>query len=221
MTDIDINAFFGCTSLKDITLPTTLEYASSAFSNSGIVTAAFRDGATKVPDSIFRDCKNLKNVYLPDSLKVINDQSFQNCTSLETIEIPENVWLMNRYAFFGCTSLKSVIIPKSVTKIYPKAVGYINEETVEKDFVIYGYRNTEAQRYANENNIKFVPLDKDLLGDVDLNGEVNIFDVTLVQLYSAQSTTLTDEQLANADVNGDGYVNIFDATAIQLMLAGF
>ena len=59
-----------------------------------------------------------------------------------------------------------------------------------------------------------------MIGDVDMNGVVNIFDATLVQKYSSKVTNLDEYQLINADANYDGVVNIFDATEIQRMIAG-
>lgn len=58
-----------------------------------------------------------------------------------------------------------------------------------------------------------------LLGDVDLNGEVSIKDVTLLQKYLASMESLDEQQFANAKVMKDGSVSIVNATAIQKYLA--
>ena len=58
-----------------------------------------------------------------------------------------------------------------------------------------------------------------LLGDVDLDGKVNINDVTELQRHLAEYLTLTKTALANADFNRDGKVTIDDATSLQRMLA--
>lgn len=59
----------------------------------------------------------------------------------------------------------------------------------------------------------------DILGDVNLDGEVNINDVTLIQLYLAGlKKDLSGDMLTNADFNSDGVLNINDATAIQIKL---
>lgn len=58
------------------------------------------------------------------------------------------------------------------------------------------------------------------IGDVDMNGEINIRDATLIQMYLAFLTTFTDQQIALADFDGSGSVNVRDATAIQLYLVG-
>ena len=59
-----------------------------------------------------------------------------------------------------------------------------------------------------------------LSGDVNLDGVVDINDVTLIQKYIAALTlNLSDDQLSNADFNRDGVININDATAIQKHIA--
>lgn len=45
-----------------------------------------------------------------------------------------------------------------------------------------------------------------VLGDIDLDGDVDLADTVLLEQYIAQYTTLTEDQLANADTNADGEV---------------
>ena len=59
-----------------------------------------------------------------------------------------------------------------------------------------------------------------IIGDVNMDGEVNIFDVTQIQLYAAEYREFNDDEMFVADVNFDGEVNIFDATQIQRYIAG-
>lgn len=58
-----------------------------------------------------------------------------------------------------------------------------------------------------------------LLGDVNLDGKVNIKDVTAIQKHIAFVKALSDEGYKLADFKADGKVNIKDATAIQKFLA--
>lgn len=53
------------------------------------------------------------------------------------------------------------------------------------DFIIYGYKNTMAEIYAEKNNLNFIALD--LQGDPNQDGEVNIADVVAVSSYVADS----------------------------------
>lgn len=60
---------------------------------------------------------------------------------------------------------------------------------------------------------------KALLGDVNLDGKINIKDATAIQKHIAKLADLDDNNLKVADVNGDGKVNIKDATEIQKYIA--
>ena len=59
-----------------------------------------------------------------------------------------------------------------------------------------------------------------LLGDVTLDGQVNITDATEIQKYLAGSVEFSEVRKLNADVNGDGNISITDATTIQKIIAG-
>lgn len=58
------------------------------------------------------------------------------------------------------------------------------------------------------------------LGDVNLDGKIDILDATEIQKYKAELTEFSEKQLAVADTNGDGTVNVLDATQIQKFKAG-
>ena len=59
-----------------------------------------------------------------------------------------------------------------------------------------------------------------LYGDVNLDGKVNINDVTALQSYFARKIDAPAGLTTHGDTNTDGKVNIYDATVIQLYLAG-
>ena len=71
---------------------------------------------------------------------------------------------------------------------------------------------------------KWIPYEEPksgIMGDVDLNGRVNIFDVTVIQRAGIEMKTLSDWQQTLGDVNGDGRVSILDATCVQRYIAEF
>ena len=53
------------------------------------------------------------------------------------------------------------------------------------------------------------------VGDVDMDDEITILDVTLLQRYLANINELTPEQLMYADVDDNGEVEVLDATILQ------
>ena len=58
-----------------------------------------------------------------------------------------------------------------------------------------------------------------LLGDINLNGKLDISDATTLQMHLAELVELSDEALSVADINADGRIDINDATTIQKILA--
>lgn len=54
-----------------------------------------------------------------------------------------------------------------------------------------------------------------LLGDADLNNDVDIIDVTMIRRYDCKLSQMSDKALMSSDVDFDGSVNIIDATWIQ------
>ena len=67
------------------------------------------------------------------------------------------------------------------------------------------------------------PTEKILIGDVNLNGAINVLDATAVQKYIVKLITLSDKALiaaARCDADGeDDIVNVKDATYIQMYVA--
>ncbi|MER2081347.1 MAG: dockerin type I repeat-containing protein, partial [Ruminococcus sp.] len=88
--------------------------------------------------------------------------------------------------------------------------------------VIYCYSGSYAESFAISNEIPYVLLAPQYeIGDVNMNGQVEITDVTLLQQHLAEILTLSEDQLLLADMNQDGEADIGDATGIQFKIAGF
>lgn len=85
VTRIRSSAFYGCTSLRTISIPTTI---NSIF------------------DAAFRGCASLQYVILPNSVTTIRDQAFCNCTALSSIFIPDSITTFGNDVFLGCDNLQ-------------------------------------------------------------------------------------------------------------------
>ena len=103
------------------------------------------------------------------------------------------------------------------------------------DFVINGYSQTAAESYAEISGLKFVDLgtqereasgelfDYNVFkkGDVNLDGKIDIDDVTLIQKWLADYEELSAIQRCNAIVcESYSKINIDNATDIQKYIAG-
>ena len=60
-----------------------------------------------------------------------------------------------------------------------------------------------------------------MVGDVDMNGKVDVNDVTLIMKYNVDLINLSSERAELADVNNDGYVDVLDVTLLQQYIAGY
>ncbi|MBQ7634410.1 MAG: leucine-rich repeat domain-containing protein, partial [Bacteroidaceae bacterium] len=96
VTSIGDDAFYKCTGLTSITIPSSV---------------------TSIGDWAFYGCKGLTSITIPSSVTSIGGWAFAGCTGLTSVTIPSSVTSIGRYAFYDCTGLTSITIPSSVTSI--------------------------------------------------------------------------------------------------------
>jgi hypothetical protein len=87
LTTIGYEAFYGCTYLTGITLPS---------------------GLKTIGDYAFFGCSGLDSVSLPAGLETVGASAFESCTSLTGITLPSSLKTIGGYAFLGCYKLASV-----------------------------------------------------------------------------------------------------------------
>ena len=74
------------------------------------------EGVTEIFEYAFYECKNLEEIELPNSLKLIDKSAFKDCISLKKLEIPSGVTSIRAAAFSNCDSLTGkLFIPKNVS----------------------------------------------------------------------------------------------------------
>ena len=93
---------------------------SSAFTANPKITTfdelRFFTGVETINNSAFDNCKNLRSVTLPSSLKVIDCYAFHCCFSLKAIVLPSHLEKIEKKAFISC-DLEEIFIPASTTFI--------------------------------------------------------------------------------------------------------
>ena len=67
----------------------------------------------------FYENKNIQEVILPDTLRIIENNAFNLCENLEKITFPEGLERIDDNAFCNCLDLVSITVPNSI-----KYVGY-------------------------------------------------------------------------------------------------
>lgn len=107
---------FASSSVKNVIIEGTPEFGNYIFKDSQLESIAFNNETEKLGTYMFQNCKNLKNITLPDALTAIPNYLFDN-TPISSMVIPEGVETIGSYSFRDCVNLTEIVIPASVTKI--------------------------------------------------------------------------------------------------------
>lgn len=117
---------------------------------------AIREGTVEISDGAFMrfQDKDVTNIYIPNSVRIIGDNAFEHCIGLTGITIPDSVQVIGDNAFGGCTGLTSITIPDSVQAIGDGAFGgctNLNEITIPGSAVLGSslFKNLGAQPILN------------------------------------------------------------------------
>ena len=119
VTTIGNRAFYGCTGLTSITIPSSVtNIGQSAFIFcESLTSVTIPNSVTTIGKSAFRDCTGLTSVTIPNSVTTIGQDAFSGCSRLTSVEIPNSVTNIGISAFQGCSGLISVTIGNGVTTI--------------------------------------------------------------------------------------------------------
>ncbi|MBR4200312.1 MAG: leucine-rich repeat domain-containing protein, partial [Oscillospiraceae bacterium] len=75
------------------------------------------NSVTRFGDEVFRGCSALTKVNIPSGISIIPYGTFRDCQKLTQITLPKSVTVLDDFAFYGCTALESIQIPDHVEKI--------------------------------------------------------------------------------------------------------
>lgn len=146
------------------------DYGKVFNENEAIKTVTIEDGVTSVGAEAFMLCRNLEEVFLPqtlseigrgafsytaltdvilpDKITVLEDYTFRNCDKLEYVELSENIITIGSCVFESCDSLRKIILPDGLQTIETKAFSNCPiTDLVIPDSVTAIYGGAFATRY--------------------------------------------------------------------------
>lgn len=108
LVSLGANAFKDSASLKEITLPASLNSYSNAFAGSLIEKVKIEEGATNISDQGFLQASKLVDVDMPSTMTNIGEQAFSQ-TALTEFTVSKSLRTLGKDAFLRTTSLQTVI----------------------------------------------------------------------------------------------------------------
>ncbi len=123
VTAIGDRAFFGCSSLQHIVVPSSVvSIGESAFEGCSSLNSCQIDTAgtvlTAVNKKAFKNCSSLKYVVFPNTVTQGDwTEIFSGCASLVNTNIPSAIVEIGAYAYCGCEKLSSLRMHNNVEKI--------------------------------------------------------------------------------------------------------
>ena len=109
--EIPDNAFFGCSSVREIVLPEGIRtIGRRAFYGCERITAVILpDSVTAIGDDAYHGCTRLASFEGGSGLTTLGIQTFMDCLSLASVSLPDGVTHLPNACFWGCVSLETVI----------------------------------------------------------------------------------------------------------------
>lgn len=126
VTEIGYGAFYECSNLININLPSVATIGGTAFYRCNGLVNIDLSLVTSIGNRAFSNCSNLTSIELP-LVTDIKDEAFRECGSLKTIELPAATTIGSN-AFLR-SALKNVTLGSNLTSISYSAFSYCSSLT--------------------------------------------------------------------------------------------
>ena len=153
------NMLNGCTNLEKLTIPfasTSKAYAYNGNNNGySEVSDLFVNTWTATCNAALKDYA-IKTIEVTGGTHIPNS-AFYQMDMLKEVIIPKTITNIDANAFYQCTGLDKITITNRKCNIYD------SENTIAEETVIYGYKDSTSQNYADSYSRIFVPIDGEII----------------------------------------------------------
>lgn len=148
LTYLGDKCFLGCSSLEKIVIPSNItKLSSQSFEGcTRLSHVEFPSTFTSLGGSCFRDCVGLTSLEFPPSFTFFGNRCFENCTNLESLVIPASVENLGQGSFYRCDNIKTVRFLGKVPKINESSLINTASLYVPKDY-LQDYKKAIGNKY--------------------------------------------------------------------------
>lgn len=100
----------------------------------------------------------ITSVHISEGITSVPDNAFLDSEKLEDIIISDSVSSVGKNAFAG-TGSSFIIIHPQLKNIGDCSIGYDKELESRSDFVVYGTKDSAAEKYASDKKLKFIAVE--------------------------------------------------------------
>jgi hypothetical protein len=214
ITELPIFAFLGCYSLKEITIPASIQAINEGAFYYCYQLAKINTGRNVkfIANEAFSKCSRLKEAIVGDNVNVVSEWAFRDCVALEKLTLGERVDSVASLAFDGCKAIKSITVKAENPPLLPSADCF--PENIYHQATLYVPEISQMDYYLCDVWTLFehqeVITDTSIPGDVNGDGEITIADVNVLINGILDVSSVE----GSMDVNDDGEVTIADVNVL-------
>ena len=134
------NAFWGCSSIRDIIIEGSASIGDRTFYNCKNLRSVMLSNVTSIGKEAFKGCKKLRSITLPNSLTELDSRAFLDCPDIEYINIPTAMTEIKQTSFFCFKNVRRFHIHKGIRSIEWgafSACASVEEFTVDEENPFY------------------------------------------------------------------------------------
>ena len=190
LTSIDNDAFYRCTSLKNVLV------AGGLSPQEGVNMVQLPPQLVKIGSYAFSNCPEIELLICNEGLQQINFGAFQICTGLREVRLNKDLVKIDGRGFYGCSSLETLYVPASVTEIGSEIIDSSGTTVIESEYgapiINYCVQHGYPYRYISQQGLScseavYQTVNGGLEGMIYTSSEMLDVRLTLISLDTGET----------------------------------
>ena len=171
--------------------------------NKHILKVEIYEPIEEIGEFAFSNCRVLRSVVLPISIRIIGQSAFHNCEMLCNINLPDSIDTISAGAFFNCRNLHINHLPTHISIIGNSAFEWCIIDDINIPRSIKEIGNNPFSKYTKRitsESSRFI-IENSLLIDINNNELIQLVDSTIKHvLIPKRITKIRDSAFSHTDI---------------------